>query len=126
MSNVLKIALNRKIFKFQKQLFLIKNFIRFNSNQKLNGFGFELSDEQKSLLELSDKFTKEEIIPKASHYDKTADFPWDIVKQAHELGLRNLSVPTEYGGAGLSLFDGCLIGNSEKISFFFIVLIFFI
>ncbi|XP_054155348.1 medium-chain specific acyl-CoA dehydrogenase, mitochondrial-like [Oppia nitens] len=80
--------------------------------QSEKGFNFELTSEQKSLQELAQKFTKEEIIPKAVDYDKTGDFPWDVVKKAHELGLRNTSIPQEYGGPGLSLFDTCLIGEA--------------
>ncbi|XP_054155156.1 medium-chain specific acyl-CoA dehydrogenase, mitochondrial-like [Oppia nitens] len=88
---------------------------RLNSTLSDSGFGFELTAEQKSLQELAQKFAREEIIPKASHYDKTGDFPWDVVKKAQEVGLRNLGVPHEYGGGGLSLFDTCLIG--EELSY---------
>ena len=83
---------------------------RLNSNKTTGGYNFELTSEQKSLQELAQKFAKEEIIPRAQHYDQTGDFPWDLVKQAHELGLRNAGVPTKYGGLGLSLFDSCLLG----------------
>jgi acyl-CoA dehydrogenase len=79
--------------------------IRCNS-----GFGFEYNDEQIALRDLAKKFSREEIIPKAAHYDKTGEFPWDIVKKAHSLGLMNLSVPTNYGGGGLKLLDSCIIG----------------
>ncbi|CAG2170430.1 unnamed protein product [Oppiella nova] len=85
---------------------------RLNSSQTTSGFNFELNSEQKSLQELAQKFAKEEIIPRAPHYDQTGHFPWDLVKQAHELGLRNGGVPAEYGGLGLSLFDTCLLGEA--------------
>ncbi|CAG2164440.1 unnamed protein product, partial [Oppiella nova] len=85
---------------------------RLNSSQTTSGFNFELTSEQKSLQELAQKFAKEEIIPRAAHYDQTGDFPWDLVKQAQEVGLRNLGVPSQYGGAGLPLFDTCLISES--------------
>ncbi|CAG2106743.1 unnamed protein product, partial [Medioppia subpectinata] len=88
---------------------------RLNSSQTSGGFNFTLTSEQKSLEDLAEKFAKEEIIPVAAHYDQTGDFPWDLVKKAQALGLRNLGVPTEYGGGGLSLFDNCLI--SEKLGY---------
>ena len=34
---------------------------------------FELSDEQKQLQEMTRKFVKDEIIPKAAHHDETGD-----------------------------------------------------
>lgn len=76
-----------------------------------SGYGFVLNEEQVGLQDLASKFSREEIIPKAAHYDRTGEFPWDIVKKAHAVGLRNMGVPTEYGGGGLKLFDGCLVGN---------------
>ena len=37
--------------------------------------------------------------------------PAEVIEKAHELGLMNLHVPEEYGGPGLSAFDGMLIGE---------------
>jgi acyl-CoA dehydrogenase len=70
---------------------------------------FSLSDDQKQLQELARKFTKEEIIPKAAHHDETGEYPHEIAKKAWELGLANTHIPVEYGGAGLSVLDGCII-----------------
>lgn len=72
---------------------------------------FSLSDDQKQLQELARKFAKDEIIPKAAHYDETGDYPHDIVKKAWELGLLNTHVPTEFGGLGLGTLDGCIIAE---------------
>ena len=49
-------------------------------------------------LDLAEKFCKEEIIPAAPHYDKTGEYPWDVIKKAHEVGLMNLHISEEYGG----------------------------
>lgn len=76
------------------------------------GFGFELSEEQRGMLEMVQKFTREEIIPVAAHHDKTGEFPWDVIKKAHALGLMSTSIPTAYGGQGLPLFDHCLIDEA--------------
>ena len=43
------------------------------------------------------KFTAEEIIPKAAHYDQTMKFPWEIIKKAHANGFMNVDIPAEYG-----------------------------
>ncbi|CAF4347577.1 unnamed protein product, partial [Rotaria sordida] len=37
------------------------------------GLNFELTSEQKEIQLLARKFTKEEIIPNAAHYDKTGE-----------------------------------------------------
>src|SRR3989440_6790913 len=37
--------------------------------------------------------------------------PADVIARAHELGLMNLHVSEEYGGPGLSSFDGMLVGE---------------
>ena len=47
---------------------------------------------------MAEKFTREEIIPVAPHYDRTGEYPWEVLKKAHENGLMNLHIPEEYGG----------------------------
>ena len=78
-------------------------------------FDLKLSDDQIQLQLLARKFAKEEIIPKAAHYDKTGEYPHDIFKKAWELGLINTHVPEAYGGLGLGVFEGCLI--AEELGF---------
>ena len=43
----------------------------------------------------------EEIAPRAAHYDDTREFPWENTKKLAELGLMGITVPEEYGGAGM-------------------------
>ena len=76
--------------------------------------GFGLTDEQKALQELAKDFTDNEIVPRAAHYDESAEYPWDIVKKAHEVGLMNLHVPEDFGGLGLGLLDSVII--SEELA----------
>jgi acyl-CoA dehydrogenase len=66
-------------------------------------------------MELAETFTRNEIIPVAAHYDKTGEFPWPVIRKAHETGLMNLHIPQKYGGMGLGTLDGCMI--TEKISY---------
>ncbi|XP_041986663.1 probable medium-chain specific acyl-CoA dehydrogenase, mitochondrial isoform X1 [Aricia agestis] len=79
------------------------------------GACFELSEEQKALQDLARKFTKEEIIPKAAQYDKTGEYPWEIVKKAWSVGLMNGHIPEHCGGMDMSVFDGCLV--AEELAF---------
>src|SRR4051812_38482424 len=75
------------------------------------GVSFELTDEQKALRELARDFADKEVRPKAAEYDEHSTHPVDIVAKAHEVGLMNLHIPEELGGAGLNCFDGMLIGE---------------
>ncbi|MFQ5676882.1 MAG: acyl-CoA dehydrogenase family protein [bacterium] len=72
---------------------------------------FSLSDEQKQLRDLTREFTQKEIKPVAAEYDRKAEFPTDVIKKAWELGLMNVQVPEAYGGAGLGVFEDCLIAE---------------
>ncbi len=75
------------------------------------GISFALTPEQRALRELAREFAEREIRPKAAEYDEHSTHPADIIQKAHEVGLMNPHVPAEYGGAGLSEFDGMLIGE---------------
>lgn len=79
------------------------------------GVNFELSDEQKEYKDLARKFCREEIVPNAPHYDKTGEYPWDIIKKAHSLGLINMHIPKEQGGLDLGIFDTCLV--TEELAY---------
>lgn len=80
-----------------------------------SGFSFELNDEQKEFQQTARKFVREEVIPVAAHHDRTGEYPWDIIKKAHSLGLMNAHVPQKYGGMEMSNFDSCLI--AEEFSY---------
>src|ERR671915_2291141 len=75
------------------------------------GVSFALSEEQKALRQLAREFAEKEIRPKAAEYDENSTHPVDVIAKAHELGLMNIHIPEEYGGPGLSIFDGSLIGE---------------
>jgi acyl-CoA dehydrogenase len=70
---------------------------------------FLLSDEQLALQETARRFAMTEIAPIAAHHDQTGEFPMEVMRKAWELGLSSESIPTEYGGVGLSLFDAVLV-----------------
>ena len=75
------------------------------------GVSFALTDEQKALRELAREFAAKEIRPLEAAYDERMQHPADVMAKAHELGLMYLHVPEEYGGPGLSCFDGALVGE---------------
>lgn len=72
---------------------------------------FSLTDEQKALQELARDFAQKEIAPVASELDRTGTFPFDLLKQAHKLGLLNLTIDEAYGGGGLGWLESCIVGE---------------
>merc|ERR1711981_27647 len=96
----------------------VRNFNTNSSKRSAEaalGMNFDINDDQKELLDLAERFTREEIIPNAPHYDKTGEYPWPVLKKAHELGLMNLHISQEFGGMGLGTLDGCLM--TEKMAY---------
>src|SRR5919198_1287227 len=79
--------------------------------QATGGVSFALTDEQKELRALAREFAAKEIRPQAAECDLAMRHPVDVIAKAHELGLMNLHVPTDYGGLGLKAFDGMLVGE---------------
>src|SRR4051812_29543650 len=78
-------------------------------------YGFDLTEEQNSLVKTARDFTRDQIVPVAGQLDEHGTFPKDIFAQAFALGLVNAEVPAEYGGIGLSCLDHCLL--LEEISY---------
>ncbi|MGB4871294.1 MAG: acyl-CoA dehydrogenase family protein [Candidatus Promineifilaceae bacterium] len=74
-----------------------------------DGISFGLTEEQREIQLLAREFAKNEIAPKAEHYDKSHEYPWPVIKKAQELGLTTMSIPEEYGGLGLSLLEECVV-----------------
>ena len=58
--------------------------------------------EELALLESVRALSREEIAPRAAHYDRSAEFPWDNVKAINALGLNAMFIPEAYGGTPLS------------------------
>src|SRR6185437_6784006 len=75
------------------------------------GVSFALTEEQKELRRLAHDFAEREIRPREAEHDAEQRHPAEVIAHAHELGLMNLHVPVEYGGLGLSAFDGMLVGE---------------
>ncbi len=73
--------------------------------------GFSLTDEQKALQELARDFAQNEIAPIALELDRTGQYPYDLLKKAHGLGLLNLTIDEEYGGGGQGWLESCIVGE---------------
>lgn len=70
-----------------------------------------LDEMQEMLQELARQFALEEIRPNAEKWDAEAIYPLEAIKTANELGLLNLHIPEEYGGAGLGSMEEVVVNE---------------
>jgi len=67
-----------------------------------------MSEREETIELLADavrRFAREELIPAEPIVEETEEIPAPIVKQIKELGLFGMTVPEEYGGLGLSMYE---------------------
>lgn len=76
--------------------------------------GIALSEDESMLLDSVKTLARERIAPRAEHYDKTSEFPWDNVRDINALGLNAMFVPEAFGGAPLSY--SCYLACVREIS----------
>lgn len=62
---------------------------------------FELSADQQEIKRSVREFAEREIRPHVMEWDEAQHFPREIIPQLANLGLMGITVPAEYGGAGL-------------------------
>ncbi|MCI0602559.1 acyl-CoA dehydrogenase [bacterium] len=62
---------------------------------------FDFNEEEQMLQQLVRDFAENEVRPLAAEIDRTGRFPSETIRKAAELGLTGISIPDEYGGAGL-------------------------
>ncbi|HEV2952523.1 MAG TPA: acyl-CoA dehydrogenase family protein [Candidatus Dormibacteraeota bacterium] len=71
---------------------------------------FSLTPEQEEIRQLAHEFAEKEIRPRAPEFDRTEEFPHEIVKKAHELGLTpSAFIPEQYGGQGLDFLTDLIV-----------------
>lgn len=70
---------------------------------------FGLTEEQLALRDEARRFARAEILPVAPALDESGEFPTEVLRRAHAIGLLNLAQAPEYGGTGLSIYDTCLV-----------------
>ncbi|MFK5977594.1 MAG: isovaleryl-CoA dehydrogenase [Rhizobiaceae bacterium] len=62
---------------------------------------FALGEEIEALREMTHRFAQDRIAPRAAEIDASNEFPADLWKEMGEMGLLGVTVPEEYGGAGM-------------------------
>jgi alkylation response protein AidB-like acyl-CoA dehydrogenase len=69
----------------------------------------ELTDEQQQVQKMVREFVEQEVYPVAEELEHRDEFPEKIVDQMKEMGLFGLTIPEEYGGAGMDLMTYALV-----------------
>jgi isovaleryl-CoA dehydrogenase len=64
-------------------------------------FDFGLGEELDEVRSQVRRFARERIAPRAEHIDRSNEFPRDLWPELGAAGLLGITVPDEYGGAGL-------------------------
>jgi alkylation response protein AidB-like acyl-CoA dehydrogenase len=62
---------------------------------------FDPTDEQRAWQKTVHDFVVKEVRPKAHEVDESSEFNWEAAHKGAALGLLGLSIPEEYGGAGV-------------------------
>jgi len=62
----------------------------------------KLSSEERMLVDSVRALARDKIAPRAEHYDRSGEFPFDNVKAINDLGLNAMFIPAAYGGAQMS------------------------
>ena len=70
---------------------------------------FGLTDDQRQIQEMAQRFTADAITPHAAEWDEHHHFPRDVVQAAAELGFGAIYVSPESGGIGLGRLEAALI-----------------
>ena len=70
---------------------------------------YHLSDEQKAIKEMAERFTADQITPNAAQWDEDHVFPRDTIRQAADLGFGGIYISEEAGGIGLGRIEAALI-----------------
>ena len=70
---------------------------------------FDLTDEQRAILEMARDFATERMEPFAREWDAKSIFPVDTLREAAALGFGGIYVGEDVGGSALSRLDAAII-----------------
>ena len=68
-----------------------------------------LTDTHREIQAMAREFAQAEIAPHASDWSRDHHVPVDLIRKMGELGLLGVTIPEEYGGAGLDYTALCLV-----------------
>ncbi|MBC8247916.1 MAG: acyl-CoA dehydrogenase family protein, partial [Deltaproteobacteria bacterium] len=69
---------------------------------------FQLSDEQKRIVETVDQMGRQKFRSKAAYWDENHEYPWESIHLLREADILGMTIPEAYGGQGRPLIDAIL------------------
>ncbi len=75
----------------------------------IDGFDFELTEEERMVQEAARDFATQEVLPLAEKIDQEHYYPSELIPKMGDLGFMGVCVPEQYGGSGMSMMAYCLI-----------------
>jgi isovaleryl-CoA dehydrogenase len=73
---------------------------------------FELTPDQRDVLEAADRYARTELYPLAQRMDDEEWWPAEAFKQLGAAGYLGITIPQSYGGAGLDLLSAGLVAQA--------------
>lgn len=73
---------------------------------------FQLSDDHRQVLDLADRYAREQLHPLWRKMDAQDWYPEHLMPQLGSDGWLGITVPAEQGGAGMDFFSQCLVGQA--------------
>jgi acyl-CoA dehydrogenase len=73
-----------------------------NVFERLDNVVHGFTAEERLLIDSVRGLARDQIGPRAAHFDECGDFPWESLKAINDLGLNAMFVPEAYGGAPMS------------------------
>src|SRR5471032_3699576 len=70
---------------------------------------YDLTEEQQAIVETAREIAQKKIKKVREHYDKTEEFPWEIVEELRKADLFGVYIPEEYGGLGGGVMELVLV-----------------
>lgn len=70
---------------------------------------FELSEQQKMLVDVADRMGREQFASKAARWDSNHEYPHENVEALRRAGLLGMTIPKKFGGAERPLIDVVLV-----------------
>ncbi len=74
-----------------------------------NDFSYELTADQREILDTADRYAREQLAPLAAKMDEEEWWPDQQFRSLGEMGYLGVTVPEEFGGAGLDIWTSGLI-----------------